>query len=224
MKLILLLILLFTRTGQNSSNDIKFSVEKIYFQKVKKMKHNNKGYSLVEMIAVLAVWAVLLGGTITMVGYMNGTKAKSAAYTIQSAINKARTEAMSKSTGAKIEVTPGVKVKDVYLEIKQDSTTKDYYVVLHSRKGDTTEYLGNSNLKIFGIDYITTEEDKKSISINNKKSLYIDFIRDTGTIETHPNEFGNVTEIQVKQGNVVYMISFVKVTGKVSLSKGFERE
>lgn len=170
------------------------------------MKHNNKGYSLVEMIAVLAVWAVMLGGTISVVGYMSGSKAKSAAYTIQSAINKARTEAMSKSTG-KDGTVPGV--KDVYLKIEQNSSG-EYYVVLQSKSGESKEYLGNSRLEIQG----------GGSSIDKDNPLYIDFKRDTGSLNTHPSTFDGITEITVKQGNVTYRISFVRVTGKVSLSRG----
>lgn len=170
------------------------------------MKHNNKGYSLVEMIAVMAILATLLVGTISIVGYMSGSKAKSAAYTIQSAINKARTEAMSKSTGSDGAI-PGV--KDVYLKIEQD-TAGEYYAVLQSKTTEAREYLGNSRLEIRGGSELITADTP----------LYIDFKRDTGSLNTHPSTFDGITEITVKQGNVTYHISFVKVTGKVSLSRG----
>lgn len=170
------------------------------------MKHNNKGYSLVELIVVLAILAAMFGGTISIAGYLSGSKAKSAAYTIQSAINKARTEAMSKSTGADGAV-PGV--KDVYLKIEQDSA-EEYYVVLQSKNGEAREYLGNNRLEIQG----------GGNTIDKDNPLYIDFKRDTGSLSTHPSTFDGITEITVKQGNVTYRISFVRVTGKVSLSRG----
>lgn len=170
------------------------------------MKHNNKGYSLVEMIAVLAILATMLGSAISLIGYMSGSKAKSAAYTIQSAINKARTEAMSKSTGSEGSV-PGV--KDVYLKIEQDSAN-DFYVVLQSKTSEVREYLGNNRLEIQG----------GGNSIDKDHPLYIDFKRDTGSLYTHPAIFDGITEITVKQGNVTYRVSFVRVTGKVSLSRG----
>lgn len=169
------------------------------------MKHNNKGYSLVEMIAVLAVLSVMLGGTISVVGYMSGSKAKSAAYTIQSAINKARTEAMSKSTGMEGDIAG---VKDVYLKIEQDAG--EYFAVLQSKTSEVKEYLGNNHLEIRGGSELITEGNP----------LYIDFERDTGRINTHPGTYDEITEISITQGNVTYRISFVRVTGKVSLSRG----
>lgn len=170
------------------------------------MKHNNKGYSLVELIVVLAILAVMAGGMISVVGYLSGSKAKSAAYTIQSAINKARTEAMSKSTGMEGDVAG---VKDVYLNIKQNSAG-EYYAVLQSKTSRTEEYLGNNRLEIRGGSELITATTP----------LYIDFQRDTGEIKIHPDTLKDITEITVKQGNVTYRISFVKVTGKVSLSRG----
>lgn len=190
------------------------------------MKHNNKGFSLVELVAVLAIWAVMLGGTISIAGYMNGSKAKSAAYAIQSAIGKARTEAMSKSTGTDASNLPtslNLKVKLVNLIIEQDSNG-DYYLVIHSedRKsgGDpeskvVREYLGNNRLKIYG--------GVTEINNETNPALYISFERDTGGMNTSPDAFNGITYITVKQGSVIYKVSFVRVTGKVSISKEYEK-
>ena len=64
------------------------------------MKSNNKGFSLVEMIIVIAVIAILAGASVTFFGHVRYANTQKTVESIDSAIDKLQSNAMSKSNNS----------------------------------------------------------------------------------------------------------------------------
>ena len=63
-------------------------------------KNNNRGFSLVELIVVVAIGAILIGASILSIASISGTAAKQCARNIESILNKTKVTTMGKDTAA----------------------------------------------------------------------------------------------------------------------------
>lgn len=164
------------------------------------MKRNNQGMTLVELIIVISILSIIMVSSFSIVGYLTGTKAKSAAYDIQAGFGKARIEAMSRSKGAikkDVIFTIGLEDNNFYMQL--DNTNTGYY---------SREIIGNTRLTM-------EAEDKAGNTYNiAKQPLQIYFNRTTGGL--YENMY---TQIRVTQGTVTYQIKIVPLTGKISLER-----
>ena len=59
----------------------------------------NRGFTLVEMIVILAIFAILLGILVPSLNPIRGLRAKRAADSIGTALDRTRAEAMSRLVG-----------------------------------------------------------------------------------------------------------------------------
>lgn len=83
------------------------------------MQKNNKGYSLIELVVVVAIMAVLTSVVAYSYGIVSGKEARQCAGNISTALDKAKNYAMAKSGSS-----------DAYLLIRKDSAegwVADYY-------------------------------------------------------------------------------------------------
>lgn len=77
----------------------------------------NRGFTLVEMIVILAIFAILLGILVPSLNPIRGLRAKRAADSIGTALDRTRTEAMSRLVGEmKLEYTPDGYFISYYLD------------------------------------------------------------------------------------------------------------
>ena len=171
------------------------------------MKKNNEGFSIVELVVVIALLSIFLGIFVSNIGVITGYTAKECYKKISSAITANKIETLGKAT------TTG----DVYLEIYVDSTDKLLYARTVT-KGNTAnpEYKNveklakKNNVKI---SYVVKPDPTSSVTnpVSEGHPLKICFNRATGAIESP----ANLSMIVVKAGTYTYKIDIVAATGKV---------
>ena len=158
-------------------------------------KNNNRGFSLVELIVVVAIGAILIGASILSIASISGTAAKQCARNIESILNKTRVTTMGKDTAA--------------IELYKDGSDGAYYyeVTVTNGKGETTaetKKIGRSNLEI---RYSTTFNNASKLDVSNP--IKIEFDRSSGAEKT------DIGKIWVKHGSTEKTITIYKETGKI---------
>lgn len=184
---------------------------------------DERGFSLVELIVVIAIISIIGAGAYSMLGLLNGKYAKECATKTQSAISQTKVAAMSKSKGAALY--------DVYLRIYTDASGAIYIdsVTGHgtAQENRTTERVGNAKVTVSAVKgRIGTAASDSTFVLDDSNEIIIAFDRADGTFnEVKSSESGAVEtgiywkKIVFSQANVEYVLDFVPVTGKFSLSR-----
>lgn len=158
-------------------------------------KNNNRGFSLVELIVVVAIGAILIGASILSIASISGTAAKQCARNIESILNKTKVTTMGKDTAV--------------IELYKDLSDGAYYyeVTVTNGKGEITaetKKIGRSNLEI---RYSTTFNNASKLDVSNP--IKIEFDRSSGAEKT------DIGKIWVKHGSTEKTITIYKETGKI---------
>lgn len=158
-------------------------------------KNNNRGFSLVELIVVVAIGAILIGASILSIASISGTAAKQCARNIESILNKTRVTTMGKDTAV--------------IKLYKDLSDGAYYyeVTVTNGKGEITaetKKIGRSNLEI---RYSTTFNNASKLDVSNP--IKIEFDRSSGAENT------DIGKIWVKHGSTEKTITIYKETGKI---------
>lgn len=180
---------------------------------IKSISYNSSGVSLVELIVVVAIMSVLIGGASIGLGMVATKPATQCASNIEICLNRCRTQTLGKNNG--------------FIALYADSNG-DIYMV---------EKLGYSNRDINDSsdcapgDYVKNKIGKKGVTVtcgghdlvsNHDKPYYYDFERSVGSFVGCTDSTGAVIspcDIVVKKGSRSYTITIQKLTGKVILSK-----
>lgn len=170
---------------------------------------NNKGFSLVELIIVLAILAVVTGTSFVAIGYVYGKNVKSSIEKIDSSLLKIQSYTMSQSTGG----------RDIYLRLTKKS---DGYYAEYWRTGGTSPIQSdNIGKKNFTITAYYGGGASGSVEVNSASPVEIYFDRSTGGLL--PLTAGGDTywnKIEVKAGGTGgYSVSISKITGKTEIKK-----
>ena len=162
---------------------------------------NNKGFSLMELIVVIAIMGVVMvGGVITM-GLLFSASGKEASAKLNSALIKTRTESMSKASAS--------------VEVYENTADSKYYVA-YTISGNKQEpiMIGDSRVEI-------SYKDSNGTTTNlvaGGQPLVISFERDTGAFKPIGTATGNLPiycrEITVVSGHKTYTITCERLTGK----------
>lgn len=184
---------------------------------------DERGFSLVELIVVIAIISIIGSGAYSMLGLLNGKYAKECATKTQAALSQTKVAAMSKSKGAALY--------DVYIRIYTDSRGSVYVDSVTGRGTSdeyrTTEKIGNSRVTVSAVKgKIGTEAFDSTIALGTSNEIIIAFNRADGTFNEVLSAEGGVKETDIywkrmifTQGNVEYVLDFVPITGKFSLSR-----
>ena len=184
---------------------------------------DERGFSLVELIVVIAIISIIGAGAYSMLGLMNGKYARECATKTQAALSQTKVAAMSKSKGAALY--------DVYIRIYTD-TNGSVYVDSVTGGGTaeeyrTTEKIGNARVTVSAVKgQLGTTASDTTTTLSAANEIIIAFNRADGTFnEVMPYEGGVKQDgiywkqITFSQGSVEYVLELVPVTGKFSLSR-----
>ena len=194
----------------------------------KKNNNKNGGFSLVELIVVIAIMAVLTGIASMSLASVMGVSVKQCARDIQSAANQTRVSTLGKDevimTITKGPKDPkGNKAKSsqaYYCTIVSTIVTKDGSV----KKTKNEEKIGKSNLDITYVLSDSKGNKTSDITLDDTHSLTIKFNRGTGAMAPCMKGDGSsggdyyCMQIKVKKNSTEKIISFYPETGKVSLN------
>ncbi len=171
---------------------------------------NNKGFSLLEMIIVIAILAVVSSVSFVGLGYLYSTNIKSSIKKINSSLLKTQNYTMAKSNGG----------RDVYMRLSQGSDG-DYYIQYLRVSGSTEvkiqddEKIGKKNLTL---TCYKDDGSAETVSVGSPVDVYFD--RSTGgLLPTQPggNVYWSKIEITVNGSNRC-TVTISKVTGKTEVT------
>lgn len=162
----------------------------------------NKGYSLVEVLAVIAIMAVLIGAGVTMTGAIPRFRLSACRKNIISQLENTRTDALSFKEAYLILYRDG---DGIYVETK--SSRKDAQAVI--------EKVGEKSIEV----YYVFGEGGTPVLLEVGDRLKLSFDRSSGAFRK-PELNGSVkaycTGLYLRLGSREYRISLTPVTGKIS--------
>lgn len=193
----------------------------------------NKGFTLVELIIVVAIFTILLGIAIPSLDSILGFRVNRAANSIAAALDRTKTEASNRLVG------------EMMLEKRSDGYYISYYLD-RGKVGSTSNVKQDQPEKIAPARTIisyTTDTDSTDKVMNVGEKLIITYDRATGAflpiqngvisqdeILTKLNAGEDVplqrdgaycTSITIKGGRRYKTISLIKDTGKYSITSGW---
>ena len=168
---------------------------------------DNHGFSLVEMIIVIAILAIVTTFGVMGINYLFGTHARACANELTTAIGRTRITTMGE--------------QETILRIYQDAVDHAYYkqVLIDGATAEPPEQIGKSTIEMqYYID-----GDSTAYVIDGSTELIIAFDRSSGAeIDTVTMNIGGITyasvkcnRIDVSSGSRTYTINIVPVTGKI---------
>lgn len=168
---------------------------------------DSRGFTLIELIIVMAIISIISLGTILGVGILGYGNAKSATARIKSLSDNARIENMTKK-------------KEYYLVIYHQD--KNYYISIQTEKNGSRINIKTEKLDLRkgsisfqnkdGNRFLISSEPVEGVEIRDK--LEIEFTKETGGLKT--NFLGEIVKfIEVECNKTSYKIYFVEATGKV---------
>jgi prepilin-type N-terminal cleavage/methylation domain-containing protein len=179
-------------------------------------REKNKGFSLVELVAVIAIMAIL-SGTLGVMLSRNGVRVNECANEINSALKETRTEALSKKTA--------------YFTIARDASAKKYVI---SETGKDAVKVGDAST-VITVNYVAEDGTTGAFALDadagnviltyNRASgafrPMIASIADDGTLIYKTDENGKqiyCTGFQIQRGAKTKKVVLVQDTGKVYIN------
>lgn len=163
-----------------------------------KLHIDNSGYSLIELIIVMAIIAVLLTTVVFSITMVFSANAKACANDIQRAITDCKVTTMGKA--------------EAYMEIYRDTDENIYSQMFVVENGSTEamdpEKLGPARV---AVSYKKNDGSEEELTAGGAK-LKIAFDRASGSFTAD-----TCTSIKVKGGTKHYEITLIRLTGKSTL-------
>ena len=184
------------------------------------MKRNDKGFSLVELVIVMAVMAILISIGVRNLGVLDTYRTRECKDKIVSALKNNKIDCLSKSKSNTSTAYTGAKgstvTADAYLEIKYEN--KSVYVIKYlpeKNGGPTTasiaEKVSKGTNTTIKYKVGSTEE-----TLADGESLMIGYNRSTGAFLPINASGTYCEEIIVQAGTKTRIIHLETKTGKIS--------
>lgn len=166
---------------------------------------NNKGFSLLEMIIVIAILAIVTSISFVGLGYLYSTNIKSSIKKINSSLLKTQSYTTAKSIGG----------RDVGMRIKKESD--GYYIEYLGIPGQEDEKIGKTNLTVICY-YVGGSTGSETVDTGNSVDIYFD--RSTGGLLPRTaggDDYWNTIEITANGANRC-TVTISKITGKTEMT------
>lgn len=176
---------------------------------------DEKGFSLIELIVVVALMALLMTGVFIGLGAMTGMHAKECANNLDTALDQAKNYALTKSGGL-----------DAYMELSKE--TDGYYVTFYVpdkpvvKPGETASYLQIERKKIgrASVDISCEFKSAGRIMLNEGSAVRFYYDRVSGAFkETQSGGISDFCEEIIIDKHRKYKITLVPATGKHTLKR-----
>lgn len=174
------------------------------------LKKNNKGYSLVELIIVIAIMAAIGTGIAMSFILVFSANAKTCANDIVSAISECKVMTMTKGKG------------NVRVIIYRDGENGAIYSELQTRETPSAGWVtGNDGREKIGanrcsVTAMQSDGSEKDIPTSPDSAWEFYFDRSSGKLLTEGSAVTSVTEIHVLGGSKHYVVKIEKLTGKIT--------
>jgi prepilin-type N-terminal cleavage/methylation domain-containing protein len=181
-------------------------------------REKNKGFSLVELVAVIAIMAIL-SGTLSVMLSRNGVRVNECANEIHSALKETRTDALSKKTA--------------YVTIRWNDSSKKY-VISETGKDDVkvgdasttiTVFYESENGPVSGSFTLDSYAGDVILTYNRASGAFYPMIEsvDTAAGTITYKELGGekiyCTSFQIERGSKTKEVVLVRETGKVYINE-----
>lgn len=185
------------------------------------MKKNNKGYTLIELIVVIAIMAVMIGFGILSMSLLLGTQAKGCAQKVSGQLNETKTGCLSRYNET---MTLSYKTKGSDPAIESDGYYAENFIYSIDKNADKY-VLTNSEIRKMGSKKVVITvflTDGSSFELGTTQSVTVSFNRSTGGFErvtvngAETNEY--IEKMTFSSGARTYTISMVAETGKHTLN------
>lgn len=163
---------------------------------------NNKGFSLIEMIVVVAIIAILAGGAVVGFSYLQGRGAESTAQKIAALLKESQAISTSKYENSFI------------IQIDQEGqiiVTQTYKATIDSEPASTVTNIGDT---LVSLSY---ETSANLVTLTTGSSLTLSFDRTDGTFEYIEGSEDYCYKIYVDKGGTRKTISLTPKTGKITV-------
>ena len=172
-------------------------------------KSNNGGFSLVELIIVIAIMAILVGVMGISASSLTGRKVKKCADEIMSTIERTRV------------LTLGKEQNDVECVLTYEG--KEYHAKIYQKGTLVSDRIVGKDpidIKVYFEDTLTEIDGKTPYATPGEKGLHLVFNRASGAFEQNTNEAGGhekeyCRRIVVTNGSRTIEITTVGRTGKI---------
>ena len=172
---------------------------------------NNKGYSLLEAIVIIAILGVITGFMVTSSGLLDGRRVKACADNISSLLEKVRATNLGKDeVTLTIYEEPGNGIKaKIVTKVKSKAEAEGSLAA--GTEQSVIEDVGNDNIEIS----YSTDISGSSPVLLGSGSLEFSFNRSSGSVKnTIP---AGIKCIIVRRGNAEKKIKIYTETGKISI-------
>lgn len=184
------------------------------------MKQDNRGYSIVELIVVIAIMAVTVAAVGLSVNTLFNSRAKECAEKVSAKLSSTRSGAMSRYNET---MTLSYKAKNSSADITSDGyyTVNEMYSVdktgaQYKMSGSEVERMGGKNVKI-----VVKFSNSSEVELGTGNSVTISYDRASGK-QSKASLNGTVldayvTEMKFTSGTGTKTITLIPETGKHSL-------
>ncbi len=197
------------------------------------MKDDNKGFSLVELIVVVAIMAILLGVMAVNISRISGYRAKECRTKVVSSLENGRLMTLSKSRGGS-----NINNTRTYLVfVRNDSNGCNYCITVVENQITDVKKVSKGRVTL-KYSYVKDASDgtaigsfsgPKNLSINSPDSVLVDavaagfrvgFDRESGAFLSYDGSGStNVYQMFASLGNYNYGISIHPKTGEVEVGE-----
>jgi prepilin-type N-terminal cleavage/methylation domain-containing protein len=147
---------------------------------------NNKGFSLVELIVVMAIMVIVSTGIVTILLSLSDYKCKAGAETICTYLNNTKSEALAKQSA--------------YMNIELDTTDGNYYVTTSKNPTyDKDSKLGKNIVISYDTNFST------GIAVDSTHSIILTYSRGSGAFQYMKKvSGGSYVDMADSSGNYIY--------------------